>query len=128
LLVTLDPATSAETLRLAQELRTLNVHLAKRRLRQELMAEASYTAKITRFKAALEPTDALNKDIITKPLVEALSKEILGIKQKFQMEGTIIVQKLVDVQVKFYRSSMLPAVVRGLFRMAKQAVVSCRPQ
>jgi hypothetical protein len=128
LLATLDPATSAESLHLAQELRALDVHLAEGRLQQELMAEASYTAKITRFKATLEPTDELKKDINTKPLVEALSKEFLGIKQKFQTEGTIIVRKLVDVEVEFYRSSMLPTVVRGLFRIAKQAVVSRKPQ
>jgi hypothetical protein len=128
LLATLDPATSAETLHLAQELRALDVHLAEGRLQQELMAEASYTAKITRFKATLEPPDALKKDITTKPLVEALSKEFLGIKQKFQTEGTIIVRKLVDVEVEFYRSSVLPTVVEGLFRIAKQAVVSRRPQ
>jgi hypothetical protein len=128
LLATLDPATSAESLHLAQELRALDVHLAEGRLQQELMAEASYTAKITRFKATLEPTDELKKDINTKPLVEALSKEFLGIKQKFQTEGTIIVRKLVNVEVEFYRSSMLPTVVRGLFRIAKQAVVSRKPQ
>jgi hypothetical protein len=128
LLATLDPATNAEILHLAQELRALDVHLAEGRLQQELMAEASYTAKITRFKATLEPTDALKKDNITKPLVEALSKEFLGIKQKFQTEGTRIVRKLVDVEVEFYRSSMLPTVVKGLFRIAKQAVVSRRPQ
>jgi hypothetical protein len=89
----LDPATSADILHLAQELRALDVHMAEARLQQELMAEASYTAKITRFKATLEPTDALKKDIITNPLVEALSREFLVIKQKFQMEGTLIVRK-----------------------------------
>ena len=92
------------------------------------MAEASYMAKITRFKATLEPTDVLKKDTTTKPLVEALSKAFLGIKQKFQMEGTIIVRKLVDVEVEYYRSSVLPTVVKGLLRIAKQAVVSRRPQ
>jgi hypothetical protein len=37
----------------------------------------------------LEPANALKKDITTKPFVEALSKEFLQIKQKFQMEGTV---------------------------------------
>jgi hypothetical protein len=61
--------------------------------------------------------------------VEALSKVFLGIKQNFQMEGTIIVRKLVDLEVEFYHSSVLPTVVnKGLFRIAKQAVVSRRPQ
>jgi hypothetical protein len=41
LLATLDPATIAYTLHLAQELHTLNVHLAEGRLQQELMAETS---------------------------------------------------------------------------------------
>jgi hypothetical protein len=129
LLAILDPATSIETLHLAQELRALDVHLTEERLRQELVAEASYMAKITWFKATLEPTDdAPKKDIITKPLVEALSKEFFRINQKFQMERTIIVRKVDDVEAEFYRSLILPAVVKGLFRIAKQAVVSRRPQ
>jgi hypothetical protein len=118
----------AETLHLAQELGALDVHLAEGRLQQELMAKVSYTGKLTQFKATMEPTDQLKKDIETKPLVEALSKGFLGIKQKFQMEGTIIIRKLVGVEVDFYHSSMLPTVVKSLFRNAKQAVVSCRPQ
>jgi hypothetical protein len=71
-------------------------------------------AKITRSKVALEPaTDALKKDITTKPLLESLSQEYLGTKQKFQMEGTIIVRKLVGVEVELYHSSMLPTVFKG---------------
>jgi hypothetical protein len=45
------------------------------------------------------------------------------------MEGTIIIWKLVDIGVKFHHSSMLPTVVKGIFRIAnKQAAVSSRPQ
>jgi hypothetical protein len=124
LLVTLDPATRTEVLRLAHELRSADMLLVQAKIKYELMEQDAYIAKIVRVKSKLKPPAEFSKD----PLFTTLSSEFTNLVRQYQKDGTDIIRRLVHHQVTVYRSKILPQVIHGLFRLAKQAVVGRRPQ
>jgi hypothetical protein len=124
LLVTLDPATRTEVLRLAHELRSADILLAQAKIKYELMESDSYIAKIVRVKSKLKPPAEFSKD----PLFTTLSSEFTALVRQYQKDGTGIIRRLVNHQVTVYRAKIFPQVIHGLFRLAKQAVVGRRPQ
>jgi hypothetical protein len=124
LLVTLDPVTRTEVLRLAHELRSADIMLAQAKIKHELMESDAYIAKIVRVKSKLKPPAEFSKD----PLFTTLSSEFTALVRKYQQDGTDIIRRLVNRQVTVYRLRIFPQVIHGLFRLAKQAVVGRRPQ
>jgi hypothetical protein len=124
LLVTLDPATRTEVLRLAHELRSADILLAQAKIKHELMEEDAYIAKIVRVKSKLKPPAEFSKD----PIFTTLSSEFTNLVRQYQKDGTDIIRRLVIHQKTVYRSKLFPQVIHGLFRLAKHAVVGRRPQ
>jgi hypothetical protein len=83
-----------------------------------------YIAKIVRVKSKLKPPAEFLKD----PLFTTLSSEFTNLVRQCQKDGTDIIRQLVNHQVTVYVLKIFLQVIHGLFRLAKQAVVTRRSQ
>jgi hypothetical protein len=124
LVVTLDPATRNKVLCLAHELWSADILLAQAKIKYELMENDAYIAKIVRVKSKLKPPAEFLKD----PIFTTIPSEFTNLVRQYQKDGTEIIKRLVNHQVTVYPTKIFPQVIRGLFWLAKQAVLGRGPQ